>query len=120
MSFYSQLAVTAAKLIKDKGQLMVLVTTPAGSYSAATGAVSGQTESRTDVYGVVIDFPAKEVDGTNVQRLDRKVLMEAGVADPSTFDKVEIGGVLHEIITAKQLAPGGTNVIYTLQVRKGG
>lgn len=121
MSFYSSLAATAAKLIKDKGQPLTLGLVAVGDYNADTG-IAPTTPTEQGCFGVVLDFPAKEINNTTILSKDKKVVLsvEGLTRDPETFESLLIGSVKHEIITCKPLAPAGTAVIYTLQVRKGG
>ncbi len=120
MSFYSDLQATAAKLIRDKGQALTLVRGGVSGYGTGVADQSGGAD--VAVYGVVLDYPVKDVDGTKVLRGDKKVLIEAseGVSAPSTKDTLQINGVSHAVLDAKSLAPAGTVVIHTLQVRAGG
>jgi hypothetical protein len=69
---------------------------------------------------VVTSYRAEEVDGTLVQRRDRKVLMAADVAvEPSTSDALVIDGRVFQIVSVDPLqpAPGGVTVMYTVQAR---
>ena len=122
MSFYSGLAAAASKLIKDKGRSMSLNVTAVAAYNTATSAAVVAAPAVVACFGVVLDFPAKEINGTTILSTDKKVILSVeGVAqEPKTFGSMTIGGLLHEIITCKTLAPAGIAVIYTLQVRSGG
>lgn len=70
-------------------------------------------------WGVDLAFPSTEVDGVEILRSDRKVVMEAGT-DPRLSDILVIGSVPCAIISIKKLAPSGEVVIYTIQARAGG
>lgn len=116
-SFYEGLAATAAKLIREKGQAIALRRAVVSSYAPESG--STVSYNNLGMFGAVFDWPAKEVDGTSILRGDKKILLEASQA-PTTKDRMIIGGVDHEIISSKPLAPGGVAVIYIVQARAGG
>ena len=119
MSFYDAIQTTAAKLLSEKGQLVTLRQVTVGAYDPTTSTSATSTVDE-DVSAVVLDYPIKEVDGTSVLRKDKKVLLAVGVLTPTAKDALLIGGVVHEVIDVKQLSPGGTPVMRTLQVRAGG
>lgn len=115
--FYEGLAKTAAQLIKEKGQAVVLRRATVSVYAAESGAQV--TYNNVGMFGAVFDWPSKDVDGHQILRGDKKVLMESS-QEPTSKDRLIIGGVEHEIVNAKPLAPGGIAVIYTVQARAGG
>jgi len=119
MSFYSELLLTTARLIADKGQAMTLVSTAPGAYDASTG-IAAEVETTSSLDGVVVNYPAREVDGTSVQRGDRKVLLAANGVVPKIQDTLIIGGVRNKIIDCKAVSPAGIAVMYTAQARAGG
>lgn len=119
MSFYPNLRATAAALLTDKGQQMTLNKRTSGAYDPGTGT-SAVTSVAHTVTGAVFDFPAALIDGTLIQQGDKKVLMSAlglTVEPDAMTDTLEIGGVVHTIVTAKKTSPAGTTVLWTLQVR---
>jgi hypothetical protein len=117
MGFYEGLAATATALLKDKGQTMTLISKSAAAYDPAT-ATSAETEVSTSVTGVSLNYPDKEVDGANIMRGDKKVLLSAAV-EPKVQDVLIIGGERNKVLDCKALRPAGVSVIYTLQVRAG-
>lgn len=58
--------------------------------------------------------------GTLIQQNDKRVYLSTNglSAVPETGNKLEVGGVRHEIISVSPLAPGGVDVRYELQVRR--
>lgn len=113
---YTSLKSTALGLLTDKGQSMTLTTRTAGSYDPATGTAAITTAVET-VYGAVLDYSAKDIDGTLIKRGDKRVILEASDAVPTTTDTLTIGGVVHAIIEAVPVNPGGVVVIYKVQAR---
>lgn len=68
---------------------------------------------------VALDYDQKDVDGTLIKSTDKKVYVAvAGLPiQPTTTDKVIIGGVVSAIVQAKPLNPAGTVVYWMLQAR---
>lgn len=118
MSFYSQLAATAAKLIAEKGQDVTLVTELKGAYNPSSGVSDAGTTAST-AKAVITDYPFKAIDGTLIRSGDKQALL-SGELDPNDCTAVVIGGARHEIVSVRPVAPGGTPVICKVQVRRGG
>ena len=85
---------------------------PATPWAAGSGAVTDYT-----VAALVGFYRAALIDGENIRMGDRKVMMEAGVAVPTTADRIIIGGSDYAIISVQPASPGGTDLYYTLQCR---
>ncbi|KAB2692563.1 hypothetical protein [Brucella intermedia] len=68
---------------------------------------------------VALNYDQKDVDGTLIKSTDKKVYVAvAGLPiQPTTTDKVIIGGVVSTIVEAKPLNPAGTVVYWMLQAR---
>ncbi|WP_247996664.1 hypothetical protein [Brucella tritici] len=68
---------------------------------------------------VALDYDQKDVDGTLIKSTDKKVYVAvAGLPiQPTTTDKVIIGGVVSTIVEAKPLNPAGIIVYWQLQAR---
>lgn len=114
---YAASKADADELIAEFGQSATL------SRPTFTGPAYNPTPGTPISYAVtvvVLDFEAREVDGTRILAADRKVIMaKAGLAtDPRTSDKLILGGVEHAIINVSPLAPGGTVLLYQLQARR--
>jgi len=120
MNFYTRLRSTAAKLIRSKGQLLRVYYGGVSGYGAGTSDAAGLPPVLLS--GAVFDYPTKDVDGTKIQRGDKRLLLEAGdsIVPPGTKDRVEIGGTMHAVLDCKPVAPGGVDVVYEVQVRAGG
>jgi hypothetical protein len=119
MGFYDGLKATAAALLSSKGQGMELLSATAGTYDPATGSAT-ETVSSSIVTGIAVNYPDREIDGTQVQRGDRIVLISAVGAVPKASDVIVINGERNKVMNCKNLAPAGLAVMYTLQVRAGG
>ena len=106
---------TAARLIANFGQAAAIrrVTNTGDPYSPT------QTPADTAVTCVVTDYAHRERDGTSVQARDRKVYVSAeGLAiTPTPGDKFVLGAMVYDIVHVGPLEPGGTVILFELQVR---
>ena len=116
MSFYPALQATASRLLTTYGQPMTLRKRTPGAYNPATGAAT-VTEVDSTVQAAEFDVPAGMVDGTNILRGDRQVIMAGGGSVPDAGDLLVAGGVARNIVSVKATAPAGTVVIYELVTR---
>lgn len=119
MSFYTALQATATAMIASKGMAMTLVSKSAAAYDTATG-LSQETAVSSAVVGVSLEYPARQIDGANVLRTDKRVLLGAGGTKPKVTDGLIVLGVLHKIMDCKTIAPAGEVVMYIVQAREGG
>jgi hypothetical protein len=117
---YAGIRATAGAQIVDKGMAMTLSRAAAGTYDVLTSSAA-VTTTNYPCTGAVFDFPTREINGTQILQGDKKVLLSAqGLAVvPQMSDALIIDGLQHAIVNVKALAPAGTVVLYTLQVRKG-
>lgn len=69
---------------------------------------------------LVETYSDADIDGTRIKAGDKRVLIStAGLTvEPTSSDKLVIGGVVHQIIRCEPLSPGGTVVMWTVQARK--
>lgn len=119
-AFYAGMQATADRLLIDKGQPCTLGAVTAGTYDPATGT-STPTTTNYAVTAAVFDYPAAVIDGSRIVRGDKKVLMSAYglTATPKPDDTfTDAASVVYTVVEAKATAPGGTVVLWTLQVRR--
>ncbi len=116
MSLYPALQATAARLLAQFGQPMTLRKRTPGAYDPDTGAAT-VTEADSAVQAAEFDIPAGMVDGTNILRGDRQVVMSGGGAVPDAGDLLVVGGVARNIVSVKATAPSGLVVVYELVTR---
>ncbi|MBA8846260.1 hypothetical protein FHW02_004350 [Ochrobactrum sp. RH1CCR137] len=112
---YARSVATANRLIDEFGQ---------------TGAIR-RTETSGDPWNpgtsdmdypctlVALDYDQKDVDGTLIKSTDKKVYVATKglTIQPTTTDKVIIGGIVSTIVQAKPLNPAGMIVYFELQAR---
>lgn len=117
---YSRPLATANRLIERYGQLGAI-----RRAGAATGPAYDPTPGADVDHParfVIMDFDAKEIDGTRVLATDKKALLAPGslAIAPTTDDRlVEADGSVWNIIPPVQtLRPAETTLLYTLQCRR--
>jgi len=118
-ALYTRAAATALRLLTKYGQPVTLVRQTSGPYDPTTGT-SPVTTTTYAGYAAVFAYPAAEVDGTMIQRGDKRAYLTLTGATPLPSDAFTIAGVTHAIVNVEALDPGGLVVMYTLQVRVGG
>lgn len=120
MTFYPDHRAMAERLIRDKGQLVSLRKPASGDYDPESATASLTPTIYTDIPAAVVAYKNTDIDGTLIKKGDKKVLMACDTltVEPEVNDELVIAAVVHSIKAVDPLAPGGTSVIYTLQVRK--
>ena len=122
MSFYSNAASTANKLLVKFGQPVTLTQITEGAYDPNTGTVvsAGTTYVGS---GALFDYAQREIDGTLVQQTDRKLYLSAkqingqAMPVPQTQDTVTVGSAVYSVVRSMPLNPAGTDVLFEAQVR---
>lgn len=117
MSAYDDDKAMADEEIAESGMSATLKrpTTSGPAYNPTIG-----TPTSYAVNVVVQEYRNAEIDGARVQAGDKKVMMAKGslAIEPDTSDKLVIGGVDHAIVEVRPLNPGGTVLLYEMQVRR--
>ena len=116
MSFYSDLAAVATRLLTDKGQQVTFSRETSTGFNPTTG-INTTTTSTITGYGAAFDYNSSEIDGTIIVKGDIRFLFEAGSA-PQQDDTVTIDSIGYRVMDVKKTAPGGTDVLYEVQLRK--
>lgn len=121
MSFdYDDAAATAGKLLAEFGRACTLGSVSDGEYDPVTGT-AGPASTPHPVTAAVLDYPQRFIDGSVIRTGDKRALMSpVGLAvTPKPGDTLtDAAGAVHQVVDAKPLAPAGTVVLWTLQVRK--
>lgn len=116
---YSRPQATAERLIGRFGQTGAI-----RRPGTATGPKHNSTPGTPTDHAArfaILDFTAREVDGSRVLASDKKALVSpVGLEiDPTTSDSlVDAGGSAWKIVGVETLRPAETTVLITLQVRK--
>lgn len=112
---YGPIASIAVTQVADKGQSITLTRNTPGTFNPATGAVTGDSTATETVSAVVSDFRADQIDGSTIQRGDKQLLMTDA---PNLDDSVTIDSLEYQIVDINTISPGGTDVLYKVQVRR--
>lgn len=120
---YSFIAKQAASAIKSAGKSLTFTRETPGTKDPRTGTSNPSTFTTFTANALALEYSAKDaglsyIEGTTVRTDDKKVLVEVGSYKPDMGDKVTIQGVDFEVIGIQTLAPGGIDLMYTLQVRR--
>jgi hypothetical protein len=112
------------KLVKDtfKGELIGGVLTVMVQGSRTDGSLTdgpAETEKPYPFEGIISDFKVGQVDGTNILKGDKKVLIIAGTLPdaiiPSKGDKIVIDGETVRVVALLKVDPA--RATYTVQGR---
>jgi hypothetical protein len=119
MAFYDEVAADADALIAELGTTSTLTRTVPGGYDPDTGTTTGDVTTVYPCTLAVIPIADKFVDGTRILTGDQEAYMSAvGLGDPMPGDVVVWRGATYTTVKGEILAPAGTAVLYTLQLRK--
>lgn len=113
---YSGIKATAEGLIERFGQAGTLTQT------ANSGTAYDPTRVDTDhtVNVALLNFKTSEIDGTVIQQGDKKAYLSTDdlTVVPVPGDKLNANSEDHRVMMVEPINPGGTVVVYKLQVRK--
>lgn len=124
MTFYSRMAKTSNRLLLGKGQQVLITHTVPGVYDPATGGVTN-TETTQNGTGAVMEWDARQVDGTLIKIGDKQLLLSplntAGTAitAPVLGDTVtDAAGTTYTLVDPlKTVSPAGTVVLFICNMR---
>lgn len=116
--FYQKMIKTAARLIKDKGQLITFSREVKGVFDPDAGSYGPGSVSTFDANGATFDYSLPEIDGVNILRGDSRSYIESTAYIPEVGDTCVIDGVKWRIQDPRPLSPSGITVIYDIQLRK--
>ena len=116
MSFYSDLADVAFRLLKDKGQNVTLSREVSSGFDPVAGINTSSPATYT-AYGAAFSYNKSEIDGTIIQKGDIRFVMEA-TTEPQSDDTTIIDSIIYRVMSVKPTNPAGTAVIYEAQLRR--
>lgn len=116
MTFYSELAQTALNLIQEYGQAASIVPVTRTS-NGATGVVT-ETEGTTQNF-YVVEVEAEHAFGGTLENVDLEAnyLLADTTYAMSIGQRITYGGKTFTITKLKPLNPGGTALLYGLEVK---
>ena len=117
MALADSLAKVASTIIGKFGGDVTIRLVTAGSYNTTTGVIS-QSNSDTDVKGVLEDVALREVNGL-IQAGDKRLTVAASdlTTAPETKDVVLINSVVHQIIAVQTTEQDNTAITHELILR---
>lgn len=118
MSFYSNLAAVATRLLTDKGQVAAFSRETGGSFNPTTGSYSGQTTTAFSGQAAAFDYNKSEIDGDLVQLGDVRLILEPIATAPAPGDTVTVDSVVYRVMDVMASSPAGTITHYEVQLRK--
>lgn len=104
-------------LIRAIGKNLTLRVVSGGSYNAATGQLSGGSQTDNTVKGMLLSYSDSQRDGEMVQKGDRKAVLEADTL-PSIQDILIDGSDEYEIINVTQIESNDSDLVYVCQIRQ--
>lgn len=122
---YTKLAAVAETQLEKFGQAVTL-SRPSGveaTYDPATGTSTPASPATYSGRGAIFGYRRRDIDGTLVQVGDQRLLLSphqtdgTAMPEPQTTDRVVIGSTTYTVQNVSKTAPGGTVVMYTLQLR---
>jgi len=124
MSFYERMQKTGDKLLMGKGQAVSIEHVVPGVYDPATGLVTNTTTSQTGT-GAIVDWAARNVDGTLIQFGDKRLLLSplnsagAALTAPVLGDTVtDAAGKVYTLVSPLEtVSPAGTPILYKCNMR---
>jgi hypothetical protein len=117
MSFYDDMAATAAGMIGEFGQQVTISRSTPGAYDTATGTNGAPSLQSWTVAALEEAYDARLVDGTLIRADDRRLLAQPGpfaVEDIVTLADGSSGTVK----AVRPFSPGGTTLYIELRVRR--
>lgn len=90
---------------KNTGTGEIVLTAPAGNPVAHSG------------YGIRTDYKTSEIDGTNIQKGDVKLVISTDFPVPTTGDRLTADSVVYNYVSHEEKSPAGIGLVYIVQVR---
>lgn len=115
---YASKATLADNKLDYFGQSVLITNKVKGVYDPATGTVP-QTITTQNGIAAIFDRGSKEIDGTIIEKGDKKMLLSAvDITKPQINDTVLVGSVSYTIKEPLiEINPAGTVVMYKLNLR---
>ena len=117
MSLAKALEKVADKVVSKFGGDVTIRYVTGGNYNTTTGVIT-ETESDTDVKGVVVDVNVHEANEL-IQAGDKRLTVGAKElpSAPETKDRVVIGSIVYQIIQVETIEQANSAIIYELILR---
>jgi hypothetical protein len=118
-ALYGELAQAAVDLLNELGQIVLLTRPAAGAgYDPDAGFVDEGDVQVWSASGVEFEYNQREVDGSLIQRGDRRVLIAPSLGTtPKSGDVITLGAYRLEVVESRPLQPAGVVVLHEVQAR---
>ena len=116
MSFYSNLAATASRLLIKYGATVTLVRKTDSYIDPVTGDNFG-SDTELTTKGVLKPYPDNLIDGTRITS-SMRILVLPDTIEPLLSDKVLLSNQQWAIEEIKTISPAGLDLVYMLRVNK--
>lgn len=119
---HSRAAATAQRLIRENGRQVDLVrapVAPADPDNPWDGPTPG-SEERLTVWATVKEYDDRAVDGEEIMRGDRMLIipaLEMNGQDPRTYESIVDGGERWSNVRVGETKPGEVPITYSVQAR---
>ncbi len=125
MTFYSDMATAATRLVTQFGKPMLLRRTVGATINPVTGTRSGGTVTNLAVTGLFTKLTTKDIQRVSAlpgsaNRLNGSevVIKLTAAVEPLRSDRVVDGADMYEIVDVDEANPAGTVIGYSLIARK--
>lgn len=115
MSYEEEVA-TAQELIAEAGRDVILLNKQLGTFNPNTNTVDDSVDTLRTVKAVFTLYQDKEVDGTIIQRGDKRCLVAGAINPGETV--IKDGARQYQIVDVQAVQPGETVILSKLQVRR--
>ncbi|WP_236225552.1 hypothetical protein [Pseudomonas pseudonitroreducens] len=122
---YDRMSATALRLISRFGSEQTLRDITPGTYDPVSGETTGDTQISQPAQLLLLEFTAQEAgqsyaDGSEIRQGDKKIIIAAkGLAwPPALTTRIDVDGVLWQVVNVKEANPAGTPLVYFCQGRK--
>ena len=110
---------SALEALMESGEQVVFSCKTDPVFDDDTGdLISGGTSGTQTAYGYPESYSNSEIDGTNIQRGDIKLICSAGELRPVVGWLCLLDSVSYRVMNCEQIRESGVDVIYYVQLRK--
>lgn len=124
-AFYDRMASTALRLIERFGSQQTLRDVTPGEYDPVTGETTGDVAKSQLARIILLDYTLQEsgqqyAEGSEILQGDKKIIIAAkGLAwPPALTTRIDVDGVLWQVVNIKEANPAGTPLVYFCQGRR--
>jgi hypothetical protein len=118
MAFYDEMAALALELLTEFGSSVSIYRVDGRAIDPVSGAVTAGTPSTLTTTGVMRSYKSELVDGVNVLRGDRELVL-SNEQTPTLSDLIVFGSDKWRVINVSTVRPdNATAIVHFVQVRK--